>query len=92
MLLNPDSYPDDNYWEIGQVFWLEFLLITFPSKLYGQWFNVQRENSEFEMRNGLPFSILCLLFPNPYSYGDSAGFTPDFPFNSPIGETKSLQM
>jgi len=23
-----------------------------------------------------------------YSYGDSAGFTPDFPFNPPLGETK----
>lgn len=33
-----------------------------------------------------------MLPPGTYSYGDSAGFTPDFPFNPPVrGEPKSLQ-
>jgi len=27
-----------------------------------------------------------------HSYGDSAGFTPDFPFNPPLAEPKSAQI
>lgn len=57
---------------IRQVFWLG-LLLYLPASLGLQWFEVGA--------NGM-------LFPKPYSYGDSAGFTPDFPFNGAKGANR----
>jgi hypothetical protein len=68
---------------IRQVFWLETLL-NLPILL---------------IQNSGKFSTILLFKASlmevwrvSYSYGDSTGFTPDFPFNPAHTGTKSLQM
>lgn len=36
----------------------------------------------------MSIAMLLLTHSPPYSYGDSAGFAPDFPFNDAVASTK----
>ena len=67
--LSPESLNDNNC--TWQVFWLALLLNTFPSLIMiRQWYvDCAELMSETNQHS------------RAYSYGDSAGFTPDFPFN-----------
>src|SRR5258708_2247523 len=56
---------------IWQVFWLVSDPASLPIRQCGQWFGVCRSFSLFLSRGS----------GDTYSYGDSAGITPDFPFN-----------
>lgn len=55
---------------IWQVFWLGLSFNTFP--LLEQWYKLKAFQNPLLWRD---------LGGRPYSYGDSAGITPDFPFN-----------
>jgi hypothetical protein len=57
---------------IRQVFWLNFSFRTFPFSGSKQWLELE--------------TVLCPGQSKFYSYGDSAGITPDFPFNPFAGD------
>jgi len=67
MFLPPEA---ERVYLIRQVFWLGLLLITFPVAFGGPVVFIQQANMK-----------RIFIARLPHSYGDSAGFAPDFPFN-----------
>jgi hypothetical protein len=65
---------------IWQVFWLAGLMNTFPSASDGQWYFFHLPRVASRKSKNLRFTMT--IHDSAYSYGDSAGFSPDFPFNS----------
>jgi hypothetical protein len=63
---------------IWQVFWLGFALNTFPLISFTYF------NSGICSTSGDDHSYYSTMRP-PYSYGDSTGLSPDFPFHPPAG-------
>jgi hypothetical protein len=61
--------------DLWQVFWLMFSPAYLPIRgPHGQWFEVLP--GDFQPPAKAPGGLV-----NIHSYGDSAGFAPDFPFN-----------
>jgi hypothetical protein len=62
------------YYCIRQVFWLAFFSVAFP-----------KQNVQWPLCTETFVGMACMLPKGAYSYGDSAGFSPDFPFNRTLG-------